>query len=69
MVLKRGKRKGKKKGKKKKVSLKKAMKAVAKIIYENLVKLPEEERERDIAAMERAVAKRVKRLRGKRGRK
>lgn len=67
MVLKRGNRKRKEKGKKKKVSLRKAVKAVAKIIYENLVKLPEEERERNIAAMERAVAKRLKKLRGKRG--
>jgi hypothetical protein len=49
----------------KKLSLKKAAEALAKLIWEHLVKLPEEERERAIAAFERAVSKGFKRLKGK----
>jgi len=52
--------------KKKKLSLKRAAQLLAKTIYKHLVKLPEEERERDIAAFERAVAKKLKKLRAKR---
>ena len=58
-------RRKKRKKKQSKLSLKKAAKAIAKSIYVHLVKLPEEERERDIASFERAVSKRLKRLRGK----
>jgi len=53
------------KKKRKKLSLKSGAKAIAKMIYKHLVKLPEEERERDIAAIERAVSKRLKRLQRK----
>jgi len=59
MVLKA---RNRKKKSKKKLSLKKGAKAMAKLIYKHLIKLPEEERERDIAAIERAVAKKLKRL-------
>ena len=62
MVLKARKRKKKSR---KKLSLKKGAAAMAKLIYKHLIKLPEEERERDIAAIERAVAKKLKRLKGK----
>jgi 5-formyltetrahydrofolate cyclo-ligase len=62
MVLKARK---KKKKNRKKLSLKKGAKAMAKLIYKHLIKLPEEERERDIAAIERAVARKLKRLKGK----
>ena len=62
MVLKAHKRKKKSR---KKLSLKKSAKAMAKLIYKHLIKLPEEEREKDIAAIERAVAKKLKRLKGK----
>jgi hypothetical protein len=58
-------RKKKRKKKQSKLSLKKAVKAMAKSIYVHLVKLPEEERERDIAAFERAVSKKLRRLRAK----
>jgi hypothetical protein len=53
------------KTKRKKLSLKKAAEAISKLVWEHLVKLPEEERERDIAAFEQAVSKKFKRLRGK----
>lgn len=56
-------RKKKPKKKQGKLSLKRAVKAIAKNIYVHLVKLPEEEREKDIAAFERAVSKKLKRLR------
>ena len=62
MVLKA---RNRKKKSKKKLSLKKGAKAMAKLIYKHLIKLPEEERERDIAAIERAVAKKLKRLKGR----
>ena len=42
----------------KKFTLKRAAQKLGKFIYQHLVKLPEEERERDIAAIERAIAKR-----------
>jgi hypothetical protein len=58
-------RKKKRKKKQSKLTLKKAVKAMAKSIYVHLVKLPEEERERDIAAFERAVSKKLRRLRAK----
>jgi hypothetical protein len=57
-------RKRKREKKQSKLSLKNAVKAIAKSIYVHLVKLPEEEREKDIAAFERAVSKKLKRLRG-----
>ena len=50
---------------KKKLTLKRAAKAVAKMIWLHLVKLPEEEREQQIAAVERALAKKLARLTGK----
>jgi len=52
-------------GKRKKPSLKKAAQAIAKTIYKYFVDLPEKERERDIAALERAMSKKLKRLRAK----
>ena len=55
----------KKKSKKRKLSLKRAAKAIAKNVYKHLVKLPEEQRERDIAMLEREVSKRFKKLAGK----
>jgi len=58
-------RKKKRKKKQSKLTLKRAVKAIGKSIYVHLVKLPEEEREKDIAAFERAVSKRLKRMRGK----
>jgi hypothetical protein len=58
-------RKKKRKKTQSKLSLKKAVKAIAKSIYVRMVKLPEEERERDIAAFERAVSKKLRRLRAK----
>ena len=61
MVAKARKKKATKK--KKKLSLKRAAHTFAKIIYKHLVKLPEEEREENIAAFERAVAKKFKRQR------
>jgi hypothetical protein len=51
--------------KSKKLSLKKSAQAIAKMIWKHLVKLPEEERERSIAAFERAVSKKFNRLRGR----
>jgi hypothetical protein len=51
--------------KRKKLSLKKAAEAISKLVWKYLVKLPEEERERDIAAFERAVSKKFKRLKEK----
>lgn len=56
-------RKKKPKKKQSKLSLKRAAKAIAKNIYVHLVKLPEEERERDMAAFERALSQKLKRLR------
>jgi hypothetical protein len=53
------------KKKRKKLSLKKAAETISKLIWKYLVKLPEEERERDIAAFERAVWKKFKRLKEK----
>lgn len=57
--------KARKKKKKKKLSLKKVAQTIAKSIYKHLVELPEQERERDIAMLERAVAKKFKKLRRK----
>lgn len=45
--------------------LKKAARKIFKTIVKHLVQLPEEEREKDIAAFERAVVKKFKRLRKK----
>jgi hypothetical protein len=56
------------KKKRKKLSLKKVAESIAKLVWKHLVELPEEERERDIAAFERVVAKKLKRLRGKKRR-
>jgi len=50
---------------KRKLSLKKAVRSIAKSILKHLVELPEEERERNIAAFERAVAKKFKRQKRK----
>jgi hypothetical protein len=58
-------RKKQRKKKQSKLNLKKAVKVIAKSIYVHLVKLPEEERERDIAAFERAVSKKLRRLKAK----
>jgi len=58
-------RKRRKKGRKQKLSLKKAAQAIAKMVYKHLVKLPEEERERDIAMFEREVSKKLKKLAGR----
>ena len=46
----------------KKPSLKRAAQKLAKTIWKHLVELPEEERERDIAAIERAVKRKFKQL-------
>jgi hypothetical protein len=51
----------KKKKQPKKLTLKKAVRKIAKTILKHLIELPEEERERNIAAFERAVAKRFNR--------
>ncbi len=51
--------------KKKKPTLKMAAQAIAKTVYKYFVELPEEERERDISAFERAMSKKLKRLRAK----
>jgi hypothetical protein len=64
-ALKAHKRKVKRNGKGKKPSLKKAAQAIAKTIYKYFVDLPEKERERDIAALERALSRKLKRLRAK----
>jgi len=53
------------KPRRKKLTLKSAAKAVAKTIWLHLVKLPEEEREQQIAAVERALAKKLARLTGR----
>jgi hypothetical protein len=53
------------KKKSKKLSLKRSAEAIAKMIWKHLVKLPEAEREKNIATFERAVSKKFKRLRGK----
>lgn len=60
------KKNSRKKGKKKKgrkLTLKRAAKTIAKSIYEHLIRLPEEERERDIVAFERAISKKLQRMR------
>lgn len=54
--------KPRKKKKRKKFSLKRTAETIARRIYKQLVELPEEERERDIAMFERAVAKKFKKL-------
>jgi hypothetical protein len=51
------------------LSLKKAAKTVAKMLWVHLVKLPEEEREEGIALIERAFAKRLKKILGHNSRK
>jgi hypothetical protein len=63
--LKARKTKVKRNGKRKKSSLKKAAQAIAKTIYKYFVDLPEKERDSNIAALERAVSKKLKRLRAK----
>jgi len=63
MVAKAHKKKAPKK--RKKLNLKRAAQVFAKIIYKHLVKLPEEEREENIAVFERVVAKKFKRRRGR----
>ena len=42
-----------------------AAQAIAKTVYKYFVELPEKERERDIAAFERAMSKKLKRVRAK----
>jgi hypothetical protein len=42
-----------------------AAQAIAKTVYKYFVELPEEEREKDIAALKRAMSKKLKRLRAK----
>jgi hypothetical protein len=64
-ALKARKRKVKRNGKRKRSSLKKAAQAIAKTVYKYFVDLPEKERESDIAALERAVSRKLKRLRAK----
>jgi hypothetical protein len=56
--------KGRKK-RSKKLSFKKAAQALAKTMWKHLVQLPEEEREKDIAAIERALTKKLKQLSGR----
>jgi hypothetical protein len=55
----------KNKSRKRKLGLKRAAKAIAKNVYKHLVKLPEEERERNIALLEREVSKKLKKLTGR----
>jgi hypothetical protein len=63
------KRKQPAKTKRKKFTLKRAAKAVAKTLYRHLIHLPELEREQQIAALERAIAKKFKRPQRKKARK
>ena len=49
----------------KKLSFKRAAQVFAKTIWKHLVQLPEEERERDLAAIERAVTRKLKQLSGR----
>jgi len=51
------------KRKSKKLGFKKAAQAFAKTIWKHLVELPAEEREKDIAAIEAAVARKLRQLR------
>ena len=55
--------------KRKKFTLKRAAKAVARTLYRHLIHLPELEREQQIAALERAIAKKFKRSQRKKPRK
>jgi hypothetical protein len=57
------------KAKRPKYTLKRAAKAVAKTLYRHLIHLPELEREQQIAALERAIAKKFKRPERKKTRK
>jgi len=50
-----------KKTKRKKLSLRKAARRISQLIYKYLVEEPEKEREENIAALERVVAKRFRR--------
>jgi hypothetical protein len=63
--LKARKRKVKRNGRRKRPSLKKVARAIAKTVYKYFVDLPEKERESNIAALERAVSKKLKWLRAK----
>jgi len=47
------------------LTLKRAAKALAKMLYVHLVKVPEDDREERIAYVEKAVAKRLEKLTGK----
>lgn len=51
--------------KKRKLSLKRAAKAVAKLLVKHLVTKPEDERAERIAYVERTLAKRFEKLKGK----
>ena len=53
----------------KKLTLKRAAQKLGKFIYKHLVKLPEEERERDIASIERAIRKKFGRQKSKQRRR
>jgi hypothetical protein len=55
----------KKRRNKKKPTLKRAAKSLAKILYKYLIDLPEKEREKGIAALERAVSKKLRHVRPK----
>jgi len=52
--------------KRRRLTLKRAAKALAKVLFVHLVKVPEEDREERIAYVERALAKRLEKLKGKR---
>jgi hypothetical protein len=56
--------KKKPKPKSKKLTLKRAAKALANLLWVHLIKLPEQEREQQIAYVERALSKKLKRFRG-----
>jgi len=51
-----------------KLTLKRAAQKLGKFIYKHLVELPEEERERDIADIERAITKKFERKKKKKKR-
>ena len=55
--------------KRKKLTLKNVAKKVSKLIYKYVIEEPEKERERDIAEIERLVAKRLKWRKRKKGRR
>jgi hypothetical protein len=54
-----------KKQKRKKLTVKGVARKISKLIYKYVVEDPEKERERDIAEIERSIARQVKKLRKK----